>query len=97
MLNAPLPVPYRRQLDEGYCLPACAQMVLAYWNLEREQARLAQELKTIPGVGTPISNILRLASRKLEVTFGSGTLTNLRLAVAQRLPPIVTVKTGMLP
>jgi hypothetical protein len=72
-------------------------MVLAYWGIDNDQAKLAKQLKTIPGVGTPASNILRLASRRLEVTFGSGTLADLRMTLAQRVPPIVMVKTQMLP
>ncbi|MBE7469862.1 MAG: hypothetical protein DPW09_20670 [Anaerolineae bacterium] len=36
-----LPIPHRPQLADGYCLPACVQMVLAYWGIERDQAELA--------------------------------------------------------
>ncbi|RIK40099.1 MAG: hypothetical protein DCC55_15975 [Chloroflexi bacterium] len=96
MPNA-LPVPYRPQLADGYCLPACAQMVLAYWGIERDQKKLAQQLRTIPGVGTPASNLLRLATRSIDVVFGSGTLADLHTALVQYAPPIAMVKTQMLP
>jgi ABC-type bacteriocin/lantibiotic exporter with double-glycine peptidase domain len=92
-----LPVPHRLQLADGYCLPACVQMVLAYWDIHRDQAEVAKQLKTVPGVGTPASNLLRLRSRRLEVTFGSGNTSDLRAALLQGIPPIAMVKTQMLP
>jgi len=33
MSNDLLQVPHRLQLSDGYCLPACVQMVLAYWGI----------------------------------------------------------------
>jgi predicted protein tyrosine phosphatase len=75
-----LPVPHRRQLADGYCLPACVQMVLAYWGIERDQPDLARQLHMIAKAGTPGSRILSLASATLEVVYRSGDLTDLRSA-----------------
>ena len=51
----PLPVPHYRQLNDGCCLPAWVQMVLAYWNIERRQQALARQLHMVPDAGTPAS------------------------------------------
>ena len=36
-----LDVPHFEQSGEGYCLPACARMVLAYLGMERTEAEIA--------------------------------------------------------
>ncbi|MBX3056681.1 MAG: C39 family peptidase [Anaerolineae bacterium] len=92
-----LPVPHFRQLNDGYCLPACTQMVLAYWGIQRDQAVLAQQLYMLPGAGTPGSRLRLLASPQLEVFYGEGTFADLEAAVAVRVPPIVLVHTNQLP
>lgn len=92
-----LPVPHRLQLADGYCLPACAQMVLAYMDLEQEQATLAKQLGMIPGAGTPGNRILSLVSNSLDVFYGQGKLTDLQAALAQGIAPIVLVYTSELP
>jgi len=92
-----LPVPHYLQLDDGYCLPACVQMVLAYWGIERKQADVAKQLGLIPGVGVPGNRIKMLASRKLKVFYGAGDLSDLKTALDQEIPPIVLVHTGELP
>ncbi len=91
------PVPHYRQLNDGYCLPACVQMVLAYWNIERRQQALARQLHMIPDAGTPASHIRLLSSDVLQVTYREGTLTDLRRALMQSAPPILLVHTGELP
>ena len=92
-----LSVPYIRQLADGYCLPACAQMVLAYSGIKKDQVKLAKQLKMIPRAGTPGSRIRLLASRRLEVIYGSGEVADLRTALSQGVPPIAMVDTGQLP
>ncbi len=92
-----LSVPHHLQLADGFCLPACAQMVLAYWGIRRSQDRLAKQLKTIPGAGTPGSRLRNLASRNFDVHYGEGTLNDLQTALAQAIPPIVLVNTKHLP
>lgn len=86
-MSKPLAVPHYRQLRDGYCLPACAQMVLAYWGIERKQQVLAQQLQTMPDVGTPASRIRLLSSNVMQVTYQAGSLIDLRDALAQKVPP----------
>ncbi|MCB0174576.1 MAG: C39 family peptidase [Anaerolineae bacterium] len=38
-----LSVPHRPQLADGYCLPACVQMVLSHLGIERDQTKLGKE------------------------------------------------------
>ncbi len=92
-----LSVPHLPQLANGYCLPACVQMVLAYWRIERKQAKIAKELGLIPGAGVSGNRVKTLASKKLEIFYGAGTLIDLDSALVQSIPPIVLVNTGELP
>ncbi len=92
-----LQVPHRLQLADGYCLPACVQMVLAYWGIEVDQTRLARQLGLIRGAGVPASRLHRLSSRRLAVSYQSGSLAGLSLAIHQGIPPIALVYTGELP
>ena len=92
-----LSVPHYLQLDDGYCLPACVQMVLAYWGIAREQRAIAEKLGLIPGAGVPGSRLKTLSSKKLKVTYGSGELVDLTKALEQAIPPIILVYTGELP
>lgn len=96
-MSRPLPVPHHHQLHDGYCLPACVQMVLAYWGIERQQDDLARQLQTIPAAGTPARRVCSLASDTLRVTFQEGTLADLQLALSQNVPPILLVHTAELP
>ncbi len=91
-----LPVPHRRQLVDGYCLPVCVQMVLAYWQIELSQEKIARQLKTIPKAGTPGSHLRFLASTHLEVSYQSGSIADLRLALDQGFPAIALVHTSQL-
>jgi ABC-type bacteriocin/lantibiotic exporter with double-glycine peptidase domain len=92
-----LPVPHRLQLADGYCLPACVEMVLAYWGIEKEQAELAKQLQMIPDAGTPANRIRLLASNTIEVFYGHGELADLQAALNQNTPPIALVYTSELP
>lgn len=92
-----LPVPHRSQLADGYCLPACVQMVLAYWGIERDQADLAKQLQLIAGAGTPGNRVRLLASDTLDVFYDEGQLADLQSALTRGVPPIVLVHTGQLP
>jgi DNA repair ATPase RecN len=42
-------------------------MLLADWGIRRSQQRLAKQLQTIPGAGTPASRLRRLASSNLDI------------------------------
>lgn len=92
-----LNVPYYPQTDDGYCLPACVQMVLGYLGLRSDQDRLARELDVRPPLGAPASNVTRLRSDVVDVTFAAGDLDDLREHLAHNWPPIVFVQAGELP
>lgn len=72
-------------------------MALAYKGIEREQVKLAKQMKIIPGTGTPSFRIRLLASRRLQVIYRRGKLADLRTALSQRVPPIAMVHTSELP
>ena len=67
-MSSILPVPHFQQSDEGYCLPACARMVLSYLELERDEADLSQILGT-KRYGTPSFAIERLSDPDIEVIY----------------------------
>jgi len=91
-----LDVPHRHQIDDGYCLPACVQMVLDYLDLTIPLDHLIRQLDVRPPLGAPASNVRNLRSDALDVTFTSGTLSDLRSHLAQSNPPIVFVQAGEL-
>lgn len=95
--DKPLDVPYRAQADDGFCLPACVQMVLEYLGVPESQQSLARKLDVRPPLGAPASNVTRLRSDILETTCATGTLDDLRLCVARGHAPIVFVQAGELP
>lgn len=88
-----LSVPHYPQQADGFCLPACVQMVLSYWGIRRTQDRLARLLHTIPGAGTPGSRLRQLAVRNVDIYYGSGLIDDLRSALVQEIPPIALVNT----
>lgn len=83
----PLQVPYFPQQGDGYCLPACVQMVLAYLGLSVSQDRLDRKLEVRPPLGVPTFNVSRLCLDVLDVTLTTGTLADLQAHVAQGHPP----------
>jgi len=91
-----LSVPHRIQQADGYCLPACVEMVLAYWGIERNQQDLARQMGTIPNFGTPGSSVLRLSSKQIQVDYSQGDLESIKHALANDIPPIALVWTGEL-
>ena len=50
-----LNVPYLRQTEPSWCLPACAEMIAAYTSQPVTQEVVARWLGTT-GIGTPASN-----------------------------------------
>ena len=96
MPNA-LPVPLHRQQSEGDCLPVCAQMVLAYWELPGDRQDLITQLGADPDVGTPGSRVLRLQSSTLSVAYQRADERDLRHWISQRVPVIMLVDTAQLP
>ncbi|MBE7557302.1 MAG: C39 family peptidase [Anaerolineales bacterium] len=96
-MAANLPLPHKPQQGDGYCLPACAQMVLAYLGISRTQDALAKTLGLNPPFGTRHSNIKKLASAKIKVTYEAGDLATIRHWIEQGTPVIVFVQAGDLP
>jgi len=72
-------------------------MVLAYLGFPSTQDRLARELDVRPPLGAPASNVTRLRSNILDVTFTSGDLNDLQSHLARGNPPIVFVQAGEFP
>ena len=95
--NSLLDVPHHPQERDGYCLPACVQMVLGHLGIPCAQEQLARKLDVLRPLGAPASNVLRLHSDVLDVTFTSGNLGDLHTQLAQGNPPIVFVQAGELP
>jgi hypothetical protein len=67
-----LPVPHFEQSRDGYCLPACVRMVLAFFGDEQTEATFVNQLRT-KRFGTPIRNIEWLRGRGYSVTIGAMT------------------------
>jgi len=95
--DRPLDVPYHPQIDDGYCLAACVQMVLTYLGLPAPQERLARELDVRLPLGAPASNVAHLRSDILDVTLAAGDLDDLQALLVRGNPSIVFVQTGELP
>lgn len=92
-----LSVPFYRQNKPGYCLAACAQMALAYWESIHDQEELARRLGVQPHLGAPIRNIHRLASSALHITVESGDLNKLQQWLSDDVPVIAFIQAGELP
>jgi len=89
----PLTVPYRKQLGDGYCLPACTQMVLAYWGMTQSQDIIGKHLP----IGVPASHIQRLASSSLAIVYATGNLDTLVKNMQANVPVIVFIQASELP
>lgn len=72
-------------------------MVLAYLGISRSQDALAKTLGLNPPFGTRHSNIKKLASAKIKVTYEAGDLAAIRRWLEQGTPVIVFVQAGDLP
>jgi len=91
-------VPHFPQQADGFCLPACAQMVLAYLDAPCSQADLARRLGTRSHIGTPHSHIIRLRSSETSVRYeANGTAATLYSYIERELPVIMFVQTSELP
>jgi ABC-type bacteriocin/lantibiotic exporter with double-glycine peptidase domain len=90
-----LPVPHLPQSAEGYCLPACARMVLAYLGIERSEAEVSQVLGA-QEYGTASFAIQRLSVLGVQVKYRQWPLSELMDTLASKQPVIVFVRTGFL-
>jgi uncharacterized protein YvpB len=71
-------------------------MVLEFLGHSFIEADLAHRLGT-KSFGTPAPNLIRLEKDGYSVTYGSGTLSNIRTSINNGVPRLVFVKTGDLP
>lgn len=92
-----LSVPYHPQLPEGYCLAACAQMVLHYLEIPTEQAKVAQQIGVQPEAGAPASRIKHLATNTVSVIYELGDWETIHALLAQNTPVIAMIQAGELP
>ncbi len=90
-------IPYHKQLDDGYCLPACAQMVFAYWDIARSQKTIGEQLGMRLPLGVPASRIQRIASSSLAVIYATGYLDTLAENIKVDIPVIAFIQAGELP
>lgn len=97
MSDKNLPVPHRAQKEDGYCLPACIEMVLAYLGISDSQKNLAKKLAYRPPLGVPAFKIRELNSQQLIVTYGSGALSDMVFSLQRLVPVISFVQAGELP
>ena len=95
MPTAWLKVPHILQSNDGYCLPACASMVLAYWQTPIPQEKIA-DLMDANEYGVPGSRIRRLENWGYKVVYRPATLNELSNWIEQGIPPIVLVETDFL-
>jgi ABC-type bacteriocin/lantibiotic exporter with double-glycine peptidase domain len=72
-------------------------MALNYLKIPQSQEALAKKMNTTFNVGTLRSNIKKLASRHIKVTYREGTLTDIRSWLEQEVPVIVFVEAKELP
>lgn len=93
-----LSVRHSRQLEDGYCLPACAQMALAYLGISRSQKDIGRALRLRAGFGAPASQIVNLSSRQTEVFYRvGGTIDDILDCLRRDTPVIAFVQAGELP
>lgn len=93
-----LHVPHSQQHADDYCLPACAQMALAYLGVSRSQAALARALRLRRGLGALAPNITALRSRRIDVSYHiHGTWDDFRAWLQRDVPVIAFVQAGELP
>ncbi|MBN1887197.1 MAG: C39 family peptidase [Thermoflexales bacterium] len=93
-----LSAPHFQQQADGFCLPACAQMVLAHLGIVASQDDLARQMGLRSHIGIPYSRIMRLQSPRLQVYYSvRGEMETLRSVLARGLPVILFVQAGELP
>jgi chemotaxis regulatin CheY-phosphate phosphatase CheZ len=90
-----LQITHSQQSTEGYCLPACARMRLAYVGVEKTEAE-AIRLLNAQEYGTPSFAIQRLSSLGLNVRYQEWSIAELMSALVNSQPLVVFVRTGFL-
>ncbi|MCB9430656.1 MAG: C39 family peptidase [Ardenticatenaceae bacterium] len=90
-------VPHFQQKANGYCLPACVQMVWGYWGVVASQDEIAKLLGMRHYFGIPMSQIKRLETSGLTVVFDQGTARELENWLNRGVPVVVFLQAGELP
>lgn len=90
-----LTVKHIPQEEQSGCLAACAQMVLAYWNIASQQRQLNRLFNRID-IGARFTHLARLKQYGLQVTLQHGDEYKLIEAIDTGVPPIIFVATGEL-
>ncbi len=90
-----LPLPHFQQSAEGYCLPACVCMVLAYLGLEHSEAQVSRILGS-QEFGTPSFAVRRLISLGFQVTYREWSISQLLTSLDVKQPVILFMRTGFL-
>lgn len=88
-------LPHLAQTADGYCLPACARMILASLGMEHTEAEIASVLGTLD-YGTPSFAVTRLESLGVAVNYREWTVQELLTELDAGHPVILFVRTGFL-
>ncbi|MCG2766967.1 MAG: cysteine peptidase family C39 domain-containing protein [Anaerolineae bacterium] len=88
-------LPHHPQSAEGFCLAACARMVLAYWGKAVSEKDVV-ELLRIGISGVPASAIRRLSQWGWDVDYGRGIWVDLKQWLQKGIPVIAFVRTDFL-
>jgi len=94
-MNVRLQIPHFQQSAEGYCLPACVRMVLAYWGLSRSETAIRRVLGTRV-FGTPTFAVERLRQWDVQVVYREWTVPQLLTMLEMGQPVILFLRTGFL-
>jgi ABC-type bacteriocin/lantibiotic exporter with double-glycine peptidase domain len=90
-----LPVSHFQQSADGYCLPVCVRMVLAYLGINRSESEISYILGT-KSWGTPSFAIERLTSLKIKVIYQEWSTAELVATLEIGRPVIAFIRTGFL-
>lgn len=97
MANA-LAIQHSQQIEDGYCLPACIQMGLAYLGIVRSQQEIARIIKIRRGFGAGAPNVTNLQTKQIAVAYYvHGTIKDIHQKLRDGYPSIVFIQAGELP
>lgn len=91
-MNKYIQLPHYQQSTDGYCLPACARMVLAYLGIQKRENELSR-LLAAESHGTPASRINRLTKFNVTVEYRERRIPELISLLSATIPVIAPVRT----
>ena len=94
-MTGPIQLSHFQQSAPGYCLPACARMILAQLGLELSEGEISRRLST-QEYGTPGSALQRLSALNVRVTYREWSVAQLLDALQVGQPVIALVRTSFL-